>query len=93
MATTTAKINAGESPNFADAKSNVGATENYCIQCGRKVGANPWFVEVIDGGSIRLQDGTEADVNHAGYMGCWPVGNECAKSFAPNLLFKMKGGN
>jgi hypothetical protein len=26
----------------------------------------------------------------AGYMGCYAIGNECAKSFAPNLLFKMK---
>jgi hypothetical protein len=91
MSVATAKIQAGESPNFVEPKSNVGATEDYCVQCGRKVGANPWFVEVIDGGSIRLQDGTEHDIaNDRGYMGCWAVGNECAKSFAPNLLFKMK---
>jgi hypothetical protein len=90
MSVATAKIQAGESPNFVEPKSNVGATEDYCVQCGRKVGANPWFVEVIDGGSIRLQDGTEADMTDAGYMGCYAIGNECAKSFAPNLLFKMK---
>jgi hypothetical protein len=90
MATTT-KIQAGEAPNFAEPKSNVGATEDYCIQCGRKVGANPWMVEVINGGDIRLQDGTEHNIeNDRGYMGCWPIGNECAKAFAPNLLFKMK---
>jgi hypothetical protein len=92
MATTT-KIQAGGSVNFAEPKSNVKNEDAFCVQCGRKVGANAWYVEIIDGGDIRLQDGTEADVNHAGYMGCWPVGNECAKSFAPNLLFKMKGGN
>jgi hypothetical protein len=90
---TAVKIQAGESVNFADPKSNVSATESYCVQCGRKVGANPWFVEIINGGDIRLQDGTEADLSDAGYMGCWPVGNECAKEFASNLLFKMKGGN
>jgi hypothetical protein len=85
------KINAGESVNFAEPKSNVGATEDYCVQCGRKVGANPWFVEVINGGDIRLQDGTEYDTaSDAGYMGSWPVGNECAKVFASNILFKMK---
>jgi hypothetical protein len=89
MATTT-KIQAGESPNFADPKENVKWEDAYCVQCGRKVGANAWYVEVIDGGSIRLQDGTEHNVAaDAGYMGCWPVGNECAKKFAPNLLFKM----
>ena len=91
MATTITKIQAGDQPNFAEPKSNVEATEDYCVQCGRKVGANPWFVEVIDGGSIRLQDGTEA-VRDGGYMGCYPIGNECAKAFAPNLLFKMKRG-
>jgi hypothetical protein len=84
---TITKIQAGDAPNFAEPKSNVGATEDYCIQCGRKVGANPWMVEVINGGDIRLQDGTEA-IHDGGYMGWWPIGNECAKSFAPNLLFK-----
>jgi hypothetical protein len=94
MATTTSKIQAGEQPNFAEPKSNVEWNEIFCVQCGRKVGKNSWFVEVINGGDIRLQDGTEYDISSdPGYMGCWAVGNECAKSFAPNLLFKMKGGN
>ena len=94
MATTTSKIQAGEQPNFAEPKSNVEWNENSCVQCGRKVGKNSWFVEVINGGDIRLQDGIEYDISSdPGYMGCWAVGNECAKSFAPNLLFKMKGGN
>jgi hypothetical protein len=84
------KIQAGGSVNFAEPKSNVQWGDSFCVQCGRKVGADAWYVEIIDGGEIRLQDGTEADVNDAGYMGCWAVGNECAKSFAPNLLFKMK---
>lgn len=87
MATT--KIQAGEGLNFAEPKSNVGWNDPFCVQCGRKVGADAWYVEMINGGEIRLQDGTEADMNDAGYMGCWPVGNECAKKFAPNLLFKM----
>ena len=86
----TAKIQAGEGLNFAEPKSNVGWEDAYCVQCGRKVGADAWHVEMINGGEIRLQDGTKHDVAaDAGYMGCWPVGNECAKKFAPNLLFKM----
>lgn len=89
----TTKIQAGESLNFAEPKSNVGYDDNFCVQCGRKVGADSWYVEVIDGGDIRLQDGSEA-VQDAGYMGCYPVGNECAKQFAPNLLIKFaKAGN
>lgn len=82
------KIQAGEGLNFAEPKSNVGLEDSFCVQCGRKVGADAWHVEMINGGEIRLQDGTEA-VQDAGYMGCWPVGNECAKKFAPGLLFKM----
>jgi hypothetical protein len=83
----TTKIQAGEGLNFAEPKSNVGWEDAFCVQCGRKVGADAWYVEMINGGEIRLQDGTEA-VQDAGYMGWWPVGNECAKKFAPGLLFK-----
>jgi hypothetical protein len=83
------KIQEGDQPNFAEPKSNVAWSDPFCVQCGRKVGANPWYVEVIDGGYIRRQDGTPADQNDAGYMGCWAVGNECAKAFAPDLLFKQ----
>jgi hypothetical protein len=87
--TTTAKIQAGEQPNFAEPKANVGWSDQFCVQCGRKTGNNPWMVEVVFGGEIRLQDGTEADIDDPGYMGWWPVGNECAKAFAPNLLKKI----
>jgi hypothetical protein len=89
MSATTVKIQAGDQVNFAEPKSNVGDKDSFCVQCGRKVGADAWYVEMIDGGHIRLQDGTEHDVeNDRGYMGWWPVGNECAKKFAPGLLFK-----
>lgn len=88
------KIAAGGSLNFAEAKMSdrkeYASDAEFCVQCGRLVGKNPWLVECINGGTIRLQDGTEADTNHPGYMGWWPVGNECAKAFEPNLLFKAK---
>ena len=77
--------------NFAEPKmakgKNYSSDTNWCVQCGKKCGANPWFVEIVDGNEIRVQDGTEAEYNGS-YMGCWAVGNECAKSFAPNVLFK-----
>jgi len=64
-------------------------SEDRCVVCGRKVGKNSYFVEVVNGGEIREQDGTEHDTaSDAGYMGCWQVGSECAKKFAPNILFK-----
>ena len=86
MATTT-KLSAGDSVNFAEPKDNVGRNDDACVQCGRKVGKNGWWVEIINGGEIRLQDGTEA-VYDGGYMGCWAVGSECAKSFDSQVLFK-----
>lgn len=92
---TTEKIAAGGSVNFADAKMSdkkeYASDAEFCVQCGRLVGKNPWLVEIINGGYIRLQDGTDHDIaSDNGYMGWWPVGNECAKAFEPNLLFKTK---
>ena len=89
----TSTINAQGSVNFAEPKMSLNkeyaSDAQFCVQCGRLVGANPWMVECINGGGeIRLQDGTEADTEDAGYMGWWAVGNECAKTFAPNLLKK-----
>jgi hypothetical protein len=80
----------GGSLNWAEPKENVAWNENFCIQCGKKVGADPYWVQVINGGEIREQDGSEADYNDAGYMGYFAVGNECAKKFAKNILFKFK---
>jgi hypothetical protein len=84
---TARKLTAGDSLNWAEPKDNVGKDDYACVQCGRKVGKNGWWVEVINGGDIRLQDGTEA-VQDGGYMGCWAVGSECAKSFDSQVLFK-----
>jgi len=89
----TTLIQAGDQLNFIEPKVAINkiypADTNWCTQCGKKCGANPWFAEVIKGGEIRLQDGTDYNSStDAGYMGWWVVGNECAKKFAPNLLFK-----
>ena len=64
-------------------------SENRCCVCGRKTSEDSYYMEVINGGEIREQDGTEA-VYDGGYMGCWSIGSECAKKFAPNILFKRK---
>jgi len=63
-------------------------SESRCCVCGRKTKENSLYMEVVDGGNIREQDGTEADIYDPGYMGCWSIGSECAKKFAPNILFK-----
>jgi hypothetical protein len=42
-------------------------------------------VEVVNGGDLRAQDGTEA-VHDAGYMAFYPVGSTCKNKFNPELL-------
>ena len=88
--TTSYEFNAGDSAPFND-KASREVEQELCFVCGRKLGANPLYFEVINGGDLRLQDGTEYDIaNDRGYMGCYPVGSTCAHKFAPNILFHMK---
>ena len=57
---------------------------DLCFVCGRKVGANSYYFEVD----------TSWDLIHvtndvSSSQGCFPVGRECAKRFAPNLLTRI----
>jgi len=87
-ATMNNKLTAGDSVNFAEPKSNVTLLNDYCVQCGRKVGNLPWRVEIINGGDIAENPG-QNDTTDAGYMGTFAVGNECAKSFDQKVLFRQ----
>jgi hypothetical protein len=57
---------------------------DLCFVCGRKVGANSFYYEVDT--SWHLIDPTTKLANS---QGCFPVGRECAKKFAPNLLTRI----
>lgn len=83
---TTFTFNAGDNAPF-HAKA-INHDLDCCYVCGRILGKNPMYMEVIDGGFIREQDGTEP-IRDGGYMGHYPIGSECAKKFAPNLLKKL----
>ena len=86
MTATTFEFNAGDPAPFNE-KASVDNT-NLCYVCGRKLGKHPLWFEVINGGDLREQDGTEYDTSKdSGYMGCYPVGSTCANKFAPNILF------
>ena len=87
MATKTYEFNAGDAAPFNELATTL-VDRELCYVCGRKLGANPLYFEVINGGDLRSQDGTEA-IQDAGYMGCYPVGSTCAHKFAPGLLFKI----
>jgi len=81
------KIKAGDSVNFAEPKDNVTFLNDYCVQCGRKVGNYPWRVEIINGGEIAANPGHN-DTTDVGYMGTFAVGNECARAFDSKVIFK-----
>lgn len=81
-------IQAGDAPAWANPANE---DKNCCIQCGRTVGKNPLWIEIIKGGVIREQDGNQYDSSaDAGYMGWFPVGSECAKLFKSSLLTKQE---
>ena len=66
-----------------DACDKNGVQIERCTICARKLGANPFFVEVHNGGDL-VEFGKA--VHDSGYMGCWPIGSECAKKFSPELI-------
>ena len=83
------KFNAGDAAPFHP-KAVDSVEIEFCFVCGRKLGANPIYFEVINGGELREQDGTQA-IQDGGYMGYFPVGSECAKKFAPNVAVVKVG--
>ena len=52
-----------------------------CVQCGRKVGKNSYLVHLDTKGAIAHPAGEAAS------QGYWPVGRECAKAFAHDVLY------
>ena len=61
-----------------------------CSVCDRKLGKNPLFIEVVDGGSIHDPSMGVADTSDSGYMGFWAVGSECAKQFNATITGRTK---
>jgi len=59
-----------------------------CQCCGRKVGKNPLYAIVVGGGSSLClpADATEFEKHDGGWMGCYPIGSECAKKFPAGYL-------
>jgi hypothetical protein len=78
----TAKISHNGNLNFA----NDGDI-NGCVQCGRKIGKTAKWVCVYNGGSVWAKAEGEAE-RDGGFMGWFPVGSECAKTFADGVLYE-----
>lgn len=50
-----------------------------CACCDRPIRGRHKMVDVIRGGSTIVAPGTRVDTSDPGYMGCYPVGNVCAR--------------
>lgn len=62
--------------------------DGKCILCGRMLGSRAQWVHFVDGGSIVHAENSTDTYDAAGEMGYWPVGSECAKTFAAGVLAK-----
>lgn len=72
----------GAGDSFPFTEDNPSTAPGFCWHCGRDLkGEGVYMIEVVDGGKIRKQDGTEADEADAGYMGWYEVGRYCGRKF------------
>lgn len=79
----TVVYNAGDAaPINRKAADAVG--QDFCFDCGRKLGANPFHFEVNTAWEIIVPNSDDRNS-----QGCFPVGSECAKKFAAGLLVKI----
>jgi hypothetical protein len=73
------KLTYGDYVNWVEPKQP--GSHRSCVQCGRKVGKNSYMVPISNSGAILRSENDENS------QGLWPVGRECAKAFAPDVLF------
>jgi hypothetical protein len=59
----------------------------HCVQCGKKIGKSAKWVQVFGGGAVFAKSEGECE-RDGGWMGWFPVGSECAKSFASGVLYE-----
>lgn len=58
-----------------------------CQCCGRAVSAKAAYIIVCDGGaSLVHPEDADSLLNDGGFMGCFPVGSECAKKIPAEYL-------
>ena len=86
---TKTKLTIGSYVGWAEPKSNVGANDEYCIVCGKKMGKNGFYVHLSIDGTIL--DSTKSSEEYGSKsQGYWGVGSECAKKFDSAFLVKME---
>lgn len=61
------------------------AMDELCFCCGRKLGANPFYMHVNTSWELIARNDESADS-----QGCFPIGSTCANKFADGILFRME---
>jgi hypothetical protein len=84
------KLTIGDAVNWAEPKDNVGASEDYCIQCGRKTSTKRTLLMVHVSISGTILPPYVLPENNPDSQGYWPVGSECAKAFNSEVLAKFE---
>ena len=57
--------------------------EALCFCCGRKLGANPFYMHVNTAWELISRFAENEDS-----QGCFPIGSTCANKFADGILFQ-----
>ena len=60
------------------------AMDELCFCCGRKLGANPFYMHVNTSWELIARNDETADS-----QGCFPIGSTYANKFADGILFRM----
>jgi len=75
-------------------EEKYGFNENQCICCKKPIKdiENSYWIHMNEGGyvlnnKIVTEENTESLTGYRS-MGCFPIGNECAKKFKKEFLFK-----
>lgn len=69
---------------------DMGWDDPHCVHCGRKMGKDEskWkWITLVRGGFLHDQASGDPDFNDSGYMGSFPIGQDCARrDFDPRVI-------
>jgi hypothetical protein len=79
-------------PKSAEYASNLRRTRGEaqpCVVCGRPVQRPTHLVECVDGGTDKCVEPGTADPRDPGYMGLFPVGEDCLRKYPELQAFAV----
>lgn len=81
------------SPSKEANEEKYGHNQNQCICCAKPIKdiSNSYWIHMNEGGDVlnnSINESTCEELTGYRTMGCFPVGNECAKRFKKDFKFK-----